>query len=146
MKQPNINSAITIKCDSGIDFYKNWLLFLKPVIDLTSRETDIAAAILKMRYDLSKSISDISILDEVTLSTKSYVKMQAECNITGPHFNVILNELRKKKFLLEGKRINPKCIPNIKEGQDKYTLLLIFELNYDLSGNNQGSSTEESVG
>lgn len=139
---PEIDSVIRIPCTLDIDFYREWLLFLKPLINLTNRECDIAAAILNCRYKLSKSITDLGILDEVTLSTKSYAEIQEECKIAGPHFNVVLNELRKKKFLLSGKRINPKCIPHVKDDAKSFSLLLMFDFGNDIPGSNKTDGQE----
>ena len=51
-----------------------------------------------------------------------------EYKITPSHFQVIMRELRKSKFI-EDNKINPKFIPkNIEEGDTSCKLLLYFDL------------------
>ena len=54
-------------------------------------------------------------------------KVREECNITLPHFQVIMGKLRKSKIIVDGK-INPRFIPNIREEEGFFELLLLFEL------------------
>ena len=58
-------------------------------------------------------------------------KVREECNISLAHFQVIMGKLRKSKVIENGK-INPKFIPNIVEGDNNFTLLLLFELKDEL--------------
>ena len=102
-------------------------MFLKPFHKLTKREIDVAASFVKQRYELSKVIKDSEILDGVTMSEGTKKKVREECNITLPHFQVILGKLRKNKVIVDGK-INPKFIPNINADNDTFQLLLLFEL------------------
>ena len=54
-------------------------------------------------------------------------KVREECNITLPHFQVIMSKLRKNKVIIDGK-INPRFIPNIDGDTGVFQLLLFFEL------------------
>ena len=54
-------------------------------------------------------------------------KVREECNITHPHFQVIMGKLRKNKVIVDGK-INPRFIPNVNEETGTFQLLLLFEL------------------
>lgn len=54
-------------------------------------------------------------------------KVREECNMSLPHFQVIMGKLRKRKVIIDGK-INPKFIPNINEDSNMLQLLLLFEL------------------
>ena len=67
------------------------------------------------------------ILDKVTMSEDTKRKVREECNITLPHFQVIMGKLRKNKVIVDGK-INPRFIPNIDEETGTFQLLLLFEL------------------
>ena len=102
-------------------------MFLEPYHKLNKREIDFAASFVKQRYELSKVIKDSEILDRVTMSEDTKKKVREECNITLPHFQVILGKLRKNKVIVDGK-INPKFIPNINADNDAFQLLLLFEL------------------
>ena len=101
--------------------------FLYPFHKLTDREIDVITSFVKHRYELSKVIKDDNILDRVTMSEDTKRKVREECNITLPHFQVIMGKLRKNKVIIDGK-INPRFIPNIDEETDTFQLLLLFEL------------------
>ena len=121
------NNIIRIPTSLSVNFFKLWLMFLEPFHKLTKREIDVAESFVKQRYELSKVIKDSEILDRVTMSEDTKKKVREECNITLPHFQVILGKLRKNKVIVDGK-INPKFIPNINADNDAFQLLLLFEL------------------
>ena len=124
MIKPNAVVRIPTTLDN---FFKQWLIFLKPFHGLTDRQIDIAAVFLKQRYELSKVISDEKLLDENVMSESTKKQVREECNITLPHFQVIMGKLRKNKVIVDGK-INPRFIPNIDEETGTFQLLLLFEL------------------
>lgn len=109
------------------DFFRYWLEFLKPFHQLTGREIDVATALIRQRYELSKVITDDNILDKVVMSDDTRKIVREECNLSLPHFQVIMGKLKKNKIIVDG-RINPKFIPNITEDHDNFQLLLLFEL------------------
>jgi hypothetical protein len=80
------NNAIRIPTSLKDDFFKWWFKFLKPLHKLTDRESDVAAAFLKHRYELSKVIQDNTILDRVTMSEDVRKKIRKECDITLQYF------------------------------------------------------------
>jgi hypothetical protein len=89
---------------------------------------DVATAFIKNRYELSKSIKDDKLLDDIAMNEASKRKVRQDCGITVPHFQVIMGKLRKSKIIIDGK-INPKFIPKgIEEGDSSFQLLLYFDL------------------
>ena len=84
-------------------------------------------SLVKQRYELSKVIKDDEILDRVTMSEDTKRKVRDECNMTLPHFQVIMGKLRTSKVIINNK-INPRFIPNIREDSGTFQLLLLFEL------------------
>jgi hypothetical protein len=120
MKNPD--NVILVPCTKKSFFYK-WLEFLKPFHSLTNREMEIAASFLAKREELSKVISDNSIIDSVLMSEDTKKKIREECNITLPHFQVVMGELRKSKFI-DNNSINPKFIPNLSD--DNSVMLLVY--------------------
>ena len=122
-----IDSIVRIPCKADGKFFRFWFEFLKPFHHLTEREMDVITAFVKQRYELSKVIKDNDILDKVTMSEDTKRKVREECNITLPHFQVIMGKLRKNKVIVDGK-INPRFIPNIDEETGTFQLLLLFEL------------------
>lgn len=125
LKKPN--NAIRVPCSLDKSFFKYWFMFLQPFHKLTDREMDVIASLVKQRYELSKVIKDIDILDKVTMSEDTKKKVRKECNITLPHFQVIMGKLRKNKVIVDNK-INMRFIPNIVEEDGVLQLLLLFEL------------------
>lgn len=122
---PKPNNIITIPISKDYDFFHWWCVFLRPVINLTNREIDVIASFLKQRWELSKSISDQAILDEMVMSDATKRKVMDECNISLQHFYVVMSNLRKSKIIDKGK-INPRLIPNIRQDNDDYFQLMIL--------------------
>lgn len=125
------NNALRIPTSLQGKFFRYWFEFLRPFHNLTDREIDVIASLVKQRYNLSKVISDPEILDRETMGEVTKRKVREECNISLAHFQVIMGKLRKSKVIEDG-RINPKFIPNIVEGENNLKLLLYFELKDEL--------------
>ena len=121
------DNIVRIPCSLDSSFFRYWFMFLEPFHKLTDREIDVITSFVKQRYELSKVIKDNDILDKVTMSEDTKRKVREECNITLPHFQVIMGKLRKSKIIVDGK-INPRFIPNIREEEGFFELLLLFEL------------------
>lgn len=121
------NNIVRVPCSLSKSFFRYWFMFLEPFHKLTDREIDVITSFVKQRYELSKVIKDNDILDKVTMSEDTKKKVREECNITLPHFQVIMGKLRKNKVIIDGK-INPRFIPNIDEEAGSFQLLLLFEL------------------
>lgn len=121
------NNVVRIPCSLDGSFFRYWFMFLKPFHKLTDREIDVITSFVKHRYELSKVIKDADILDKVVMSEDTKRKVREECNITLPHFQVIMGKLRSSKVIIDGK-INPRFIPNIEEEDGFFKLLLLFEL------------------
>lgn len=122
-----INNVIRIPTSLQGKFFRFWIEFLQPLHHLTLRECDVLTEILKERYDLSKKISDADILDKVLMSDETRKKIREVCNMSLPHFQVIMGKLKKVGIINENK-INPKFIPNVREDENSFQLLLLFDL------------------
>ena len=125
MKKPN--NIVRVPCSLSGSFFRYWFKFLEPFHKLTDREIDVITSFVKQRYELSKVIKDNEILDKVTMSEDTKKKVREECDISLPHFQVIMGKLRKNKVIIDGK-INSRFIPNIDEETGTFQLLLLFEL------------------
>lgn len=125
----SVNNAIRIPTSLSSNFFRLWVEFLTPLHNLTPRERDIVASLIKNRFELQESITDESIVDEVLMSESIKNKVKEECNISDAFFKVTLSKLRHStKVFVDGK-INPKFIPkNIKKGDKSFQLLLYFDL------------------
>lgn len=126
MKKPNNIIRIPTSINGG--FFRFWLEFLRPFHKLTDREMDVVTSFLKHRYELSKKIRDDSeLLDKNVMSEDIKKKVREECNISLPHFQVIMGKLKKNNVIINNK-INPKFIPHIIEEKGAFQLLLYFDL------------------
>lgn len=124
------NNIIEIKASSdgkiGTGFFRKWLVFLRPLIDLTNREIDVVSCFLKQRWELSKSIADPKILDSVVMSEDTRKKVIKECGITLQHFYVVMSNLKKNGAIVNG-TINPRLIPNLRKADNGvFQLLILF--------------------
>lgn len=128
-----VNNVINIPAPLSGKFFRTWIEFLTPIHHLTNREKDVVASFLRNRFELSKSITDESLLDKWLMSDDIKNKVKRECNVSEAFFQVILGKLRKTKVIENG-RINPKLIPKkLEKGDSHLYLLLYFDLN---EGNN----------
>lgn len=124
---PKPNNIVPVPTKMGIEFFKWWCIFLRPFINLTNREIDVIASFLNQRWELSKIISDPSILDTMVMSETTKNKVIEECNITQQHLYVIMSNLRKNKVIVNN-IINPRLIPNIrKDDNNVFQLLILFK-------------------
>lgn len=121
------DSIVRIPCKDMKGFFYYWIMFLKPFHHLTDRESEVIVALLNERYELSKVINDSEILDKVLMSEDSKRKIREECDITLPHFQIVMSKLRKNKVIIDNK-INPRYIPKIEEGMDSFKMMLLFEI------------------
>ena len=122
-KKPNNTVVVPV----NDDFFKWWCIFLRPFVKLTNKEIDVMAGFLKQRYELSKTISDPAILDEVMMNDNTKKKVREECGITLQHFYVVMSTLKKRKVIVNGV-INPRLIPNVRPDDNGcFQLLLLFK-------------------
>jgi hypothetical protein len=126
MEKPD--SIVRILCSLDKNFFRYWFMFLEPFHNLTDREIDIVVEFLKHRFILSKKISDPEILNKVLMGEDTKRQIREDNNISLQHFQVIMGKLRKKKVIIDNK-LNPKFIPNTKEGASHFKLLLLFDFN-----------------
>ena len=121
------NNVIALKSSLSGKFFRIWLEFLRPFHKLTERETDVMAAFLKERFELSKVVSDQEVLNRLTMSEDTKKKIRETCNISQTHFQVIMTKL-KKNNIISNNRIDPKFIPRIDKNAKGFQLLLAFDL------------------
>lgn len=122
-----INNVIRIPTSLQGKFFRFWIEFLQPFHHLTGRECDVLTEILKERYTLSKKINDIDILNKVLMSDETKKKIREACDMSLPHFQVIMGKLKKVGIISDNK-VNPRFIPNVREGENSFQLLLLFDL------------------
>lgn len=126
MGTKGVDNVVRIPCKLDYSFFKMWFMFLQPFHRLTEREMEVATSFVKQRYELSKVVSDNDILDRLVMSEDTKRKVREECNITLPHFQVIMGKLRKNSIIVDGK-LNPRYIPRVIEENGSFKLMLLFD-------------------
>nr|DAI06022.1 MAG TPA: hypothetical protein [Crassvirales sp.] len=126
MVKKGVDNVVRIPCKLDYSFFKMWFMFLQPFHHLTEREMEVATSFVKQRYELSKVVSDNGILDRLVMSEDTKRKVREECNITLPHFQVIMGKLRKNNIIVDGK-LNPRYIPRVIEENGSFKLMLLFD-------------------
>ena len=126
MVKKGVDNVVRIQCKLDYSFFKMWFMFLQPFHHLTEREMEVATSFVKQRYELSKVVSDNDILDRLVMSEDTKRKVREECNITLPHFQVIMGKLRKNNIIVDGK-LNPRYIPRVIEENGSFKLMLLFD-------------------
>ena len=126
MVKKGVDNVVRIPCKLDYSFFKMWFMFLQPFHHLTEREMEVATSFVKQRYELSKVVSDNGILDRLVMSEDTKRKVREECNITLPHFQVIIGKLRKNNIIVDGK-LNPRYIPRVIEENGSFKLMLLFD-------------------
>ena len=129
------DNVIRIPCTLE-NLFRYWLEFLSPFHSLTTKETELAAQLLVERWNLSKSIIDANLLDMTVLSENVLKKVREKLNISRSNFNALRGKLKQKKFIVDNTHINRRLIPNIKEENGVFQLLLVFEYSNELQGSN----------
>ena len=126
MVKKGVDNVVRIPCKLDYSFFKMWFMFLQPFHHLTEREMEVATSFVKQRYELSKVVSDNDILDRLVMSEDTKRKVREECNITLPHFQVIMGKLRKNNIIVDGE-LNPRYIPRVIEENGSFKLMLLFD-------------------
>lgn len=126
MVKKGVDNVVRIPCKLDYSFFKMWFMFLQPFHHLTEREMEVATSFVKQRYELSKVVSDNDILDKLVMSEDTKRKVREECNITLPHFQVIMGKLRRSNIIVDG-ILNHRYIPKVVEENGTFKLLLLFD-------------------
>jgi hypothetical protein len=123
------NNVIRIPTSLKGSFFRIWVEFLTPLHNLTNKEKDVIAALIKARFELSKGISDEAILDRMVINdTEVKAKVKEEAGVSDAFYQVILGKLKKTNVIANGK-IDPKFIPKrLEDGDSSFQLLLYFDL------------------
>lgn len=129
-KNSNIAHIVTTLAKADNNFFRYWLQFIKPLHGLSYKEMEVLASFLRMRYELSKSISNDELLDKVLMNADTKRVIREEQNIAPPYFQVLLAKFRKLGIIKDNK-IEKKYIPNLEIDSKEYKLILLFDLKTD---------------
>lgn len=122
-----VDSVIHVPCQSEEAFYRAWVEMLTPWHRLAPREKDVAAAVLLRLSRLRETVADPDVLWDVLWSLQSKRSMERQLGMTPDHFQLVVREMRKAGFLVEGDRVNPRYIPAVGKGASRYMLLFVYD-------------------
>lgn len=107
--------------------FRLWLEFLKPYHKLRNKEIEALSLMLYYRYELSREIPNVDMVDMILFSTETRSKIRSELNnMSQKVFNNLLTSLRKKGVLTKDNKIHHNLIPNMAE--KGFKLVFNFEV------------------
>lgn len=107
--------------------FRYWLEFLKPYHKLRTKEIEALSLMLYYRYELTREISNMEIVDMILFSTETRSKIRKDLGDMGQKvFNNLLTSLRKKGVITKDNKINHVLIPRMTE--DGFKLVFNFEV------------------
>lgn len=121
-----------IKVTNDLEFFKEWLKIIRGYSNLTLQEEEFMSIILSKRFELSKVILDKELLTrnlfDISIK-KEIVEMLELPNLQ--RFENLMNQLRRKKVILENNEINSTYIPQIKDTNE---FIIAFTIRKDGEG------------
>ena len=114
-KERMVDGTTIVPCTSD-DFLRAWLEVMRPLHNLTPKEMDYAAVLLKMRGKIAEKTADPGLIDKALFDEETKELIRKEAGVTQPHAKAILYSMKRKKFILK-KRVNPMYTPIWKRGQ-----------------------------
>tara|TARA_R100000541_G_scaffold38104_2_gene45916 strand:+ start:548 stop:931 length:384 start_codon:yes stop_codon:yes gene_type:complete len=122
-------SVKSIQTDSRTVFMY-WLEFLKPYHKLANKEVEALSILLYYRWELSKEVNNIALVDKLLFSSEIRLKVREDLGgMKSGVFNNLLTTLRKKGVLSKENKIIPALIPNITPESTGFKLIFDFEIN-----------------
>jgi len=122
-------SVKSIQTDSRTVFMY-WLEFLKPYHKLANKEVEALSILLYYRWELSKEVNNIALVDKLLFSSEIRLKVREDLGgMKSGVFNNLLTTLRKKGVLSKDNKIIPALIPNITPESVGFKLIFDFEIN-----------------
>jgi len=122
-------SVKSIQTDSRTVFMY-WLEFLKPYHKLANKEVEALSILLYYRWELSKEVSNVALVDKLLFSSEVRLKVREDLGgMKSGVFNNLLTTLRKKGVLSKDNKIIPALIPNIRPDSTGFKLIFDFEIN-----------------
>lgn len=107
------------------EFFRTWLVWLRPLHRLTEKEMDIAALMLEGMQFLSSRVKDEKKRGRIVTSLESRKRMSDMIGMSDQYFGMLISGLKKKGFI-QGDGINPQYIPRIEPDGRDYAVTLDF--------------------
>lgn len=126
-KLVNTNRAV-INCARDT-LCEQWLKLTRELHGLSEGEMSLAAKFLEKRLELKEKITDDDLLDEYLQSTKVRQGIKEAANVKNSAvFQNMMTSLRRKKFFIDGDKINKAFIPNISSDSKFFKVEIIFKI------------------
>ena len=117
-----------IQIDNRI--YDRWVRFLNPIYNLTETEILVTAALIEEYMRIQDKVSDEELLNQLLFGLGTRKKIKEKINMKDNYFDVILNKLRKRNIIVDGK-INNQIIPKRIKNSKDISLLIYFKSDED---------------
>ena len=115
IKKPVVTGVTTIP-NKDSEFFRAWLEIMHPLHNLASKEMDFAAAFLKKRYELAKTMSDDRLINKVLFDADTKKAVAESLGISYSYMQYIFKKMRECK-MIERKSINPQFLPAYESGK-----------------------------
>ena len=114
-KKPTVTGVTTIPNEDS-EFFRAWLEVMRPLHGLASKEMDFAAAFLKKRYELAKTMTDDRLIDRVLFDAETKNAVAESLGISYSYMQYIFKKMRDGG-IIKGKRIEPLYKPAYESGK-----------------------------
>jgi hypothetical protein len=103
----------------------------------------VLAALLRERYELSKSITSEVVLESFLFSSEGKLRVLKRLGgLSGASYTVLLSNLRKAGILGKDNSISRKVIPSLGFDGDKFTFTILFDIKGDDNIEGKGDTVE----
>lgn len=109
------------------EFFRAWLEVLRPLHGLASKEMNFAAAFLKKRHELAKTMADNRLIDKVLFDSETKIAIANSLGISYSYMQYIFKKMREGG-MINGKRVEPLYCPTYKNGEP-VRWVFVFENN-----------------
>ena len=123
------SSAVNIPCSGMFDFYKKYLLFIKPlnpISKLGDKHIDILATFLVKRHEICKSVKDESLIPKLLFATDVRESIREACKISIPNYYNVM-AMFKKMGIIKENDLDKKLLPDLVE--NRFLLQMAFTVN-----------------
>ena len=112
-KERKVDCLVNLETDN---FLRGFIELMRPLHKMTSREMDYAAALLEVREEIAKEVTDQNKIDKLLFDEEVREIIRKKANVTPDYAKALVYGMKRKGFIV-GKRINPMYIPSRVEGK-----------------------------
>lgn len=98
------------------EFFRAWLEVMRPLHNLANKEMDFAAAFLKKRYELTKTMTDNRLIDRVLFDVDTKKAVAESVGMSYSYMQYVFKKMRECGMII-GKSVSPKFLPAYDSGE-----------------------------